>query len=969
MHIKNYNLHRADRIDRKNGGVAVYYDHNIVPADSVTYSDDYCQSVTLYIKTLNLIVAGVYRPPNANNNQVESFRKMMQSISDFNKKYTSADIHIYGDFNVKFINWQCMIIKPGHGQSLPEQTCAQILLDFMQENLLNQHVNENTRKDKSILDLVISNNVDSIHSISVEKNNLSDHDTVITRILNDNLTREKNEEYRPENIFDKLNWNKAKWEDIRSELSQTKWKELLADKDADEMCKILNDTVTSIASQYCPEHIIRKNKPNIPRERRSLIRTRRHIISNINFLKYVKPVLTEVETEDRDNKIRKLQTKQLEIEEKIKISLKDEELRKEVEAISKIKLNPRAFYSYANSKRKNKSKIGPLLDSAGNLQSEPKTMADLLQQQYVKVFSTASNENDTEEVTDNIPTLEDFEFSESDIVKAIESMPNRSAPGPDKFPTIVLKQCKEELACPLYILWRKSLDSGQVPKIHKEQTIVPIFKKDSKAKPENYRPVSLTSHILKLFERVMRTKIVNFVEENGLLSNEQYGFRPGRSTITQLLVHIDRIIDILETNQNADVLYLDFSKAFDKVCHVTLINKLKGFGIRDKVLNWLQNFLQDRYQKVVVQGKLSYPEKVKSGVPQGTVLGPILFILYINNLTEVLKSCSIKIFADDSKIIKSIENEEDRKLLLEDLIAVIEWAEHNKMELNEAKFMLLQHGKHEDMKLPYQVNENLLLEQCEFAKDLGILVDSQLNWSQQIATVTASARQLAGWVLRVFKTRTKEVMLLLYKTLIRPKLEYGCVVFNPHRIGDIAKLEEVQRTLTHRIENMEKFNYWERLAALDLYSTQRRRERYICIQMFKIYRGLVPNNLNLNFYSTTRHGPKCKRKKLTAKSASINSLRCNSFSDVGANLFNTLPPQIKQAKTLSTFKKMLDCLLHTIPDRPPIPGYARQCNNSIRDWLCLESASTWRIPLDPNEGAEETLRPEVVEPGLLQPTP
>ena len=138
-------------------------------------------------------------------------------------------------------------------------------------------------------------------------------------------------------------------------------------------------------------------------------------------------------------------------------------------------------------------------------------------------------------------------------------------------------------------------------------------------------------------------------------------------------------------------------------------------------------------------------------------------------------------------------------------MAVIAWSE-KKMELNEVKFMLLQHGKHEEMKLPYRVNEDLLLEQCEFAKDLGILVDSNLKWGQQIAAITASARQLAGWVLRVFKTRTKEVMLLLYKALIRPKLEYGCVVFHPHQIGDIAKLEEVQRTVTHRTEKKEKHN-------------------------------------------------------------------------------------------------------------------------------------------------------------------
>lgn len=264
-------------------------------------------------------------------------------------------------------------------------------------------------------------------------------------------------------------------------------------------------------------------------------------------------------------------------------------------------------------------------------------MADILQQQYVKVrvFSEPSENTDQQEPDSNNIKLCDIQFNEEDIIiKAIASMSTRSSPGPDKFPSIILKQCKNELATPLYILWRKSLDKGEVPKIHKHQTIVPIFKKDSKAKPENYRPVSLTSHILKVFERVLRGRIVQYIEENNLLSKNQYGFRPGRSTISQLLAHINSMIEILERNHNADVLYLYFAKAFDKVCHKTLLQKLEGFGIQGKILNWLKSFLNERYQRVNIQGKLSEPEKVKSGVPQGTVLGPIL---YINNITEVLK--------------------------------------------------------------------------------------------------------------------------------------------------------------------------------------------------------------------------------------------------------------------------------------------------------------------------------------------
>ena len=159
------------------------------------------------------------------------------------------------------------------------------------------------------------------------------------------------------------------------------------------------------------------------------------------------------------------------------------------------------------------------------------------------------------------------------------------------------------------------------------------------------------------------------------------------------------------------------------------------------------------------------------------------------------------------------------------------------------------------------------------------------------------------------------------------------MVFNPHQIGEISKLEAVQRNFTHRIENMDTLNYWERLQTLGLYSLQRRRERFLCVQMFKIYKELIPNNLQLEFYETSRHGPKCKRRKLISKSARVNSLRCNSFSDVGAKLFNILPKQLKESPTKDIFKRKLDKMLSKLPDRPPIPGYVGHNDNNIWDWL------------------------------------
>ena len=186
-------------------------------------------------------------------------------------------------------------------------------------------------------------------------------------------------------------------------------------------------------------------------------------------------------------------------------------------------------------------------------------MCNILQKQYQKAFSDPNS--GIKKITDceniNSETLDDIQFNEQDIIWAINQIPLHSAPGPDKIPSILLKECKKELAPALLTIWRKSLNTGQIPDILKKQSIVPIHKKESKAVPANYRPISLTSHITKLFERILRRSIVTFLEANLRIHNSQHGFRPSRSCLTQLLHHLDSILSIIETNQNADVIYLD----------------------------------------------------------------------------------------------------------------------------------------------------------------------------------------------------------------------------------------------------------------------------------------------------------------------------------------------------------------------------------------------------------------------------
>ena len=634
------------------------------------------------------------------------------------------------------------------------------------------------------------------------------------------------------------------------------------------------------------------------------------------------------------DKVDRLNNKKIDIEIRIRDSIKEESIRNENKALEKIKSNPRAFYTYFKRKSKIYTSIGPLLDKSNNLQSDPEKMSNILQQQYSAVFSNpdSGDKNQPMPDTSNVPELNDLKITEDDIISAIKEISPHSAPGPDKIPALLLKEVKSEIAPALKILWQTSIDQGDIPSDLLKQTIIPIFKKDNKSLASNYRPISLTSHLIKVFERVLRDKLIFHLESNDLISNHQHGFRSRRSTLTQLLDHINSILEILERNENADVILLDMAKAFDTVNHQILIHKLEHMKVTGKILTWIKLFLTKRSQTVVVDGHKSYPVHVASGVPQGTVLGPVLFLLYINNITQFVKSSIIKLFADDSKLIASIKTLEDREKILSDLSALTTWTEMNSMRFNEEKFQLLQIGPHENLKYPYNTN-NIEIKKSEYVKDLGIYVSEDLSYNFHITEMTRSASNYASWLLRTFRSRNQEVMLLLLKTYIIPRLEYASAVWNPTKISEIEQIEAVQRTFTSRIEDLDHMNYHERLQHLKLYSLQRRRERFIILHTYKIYKSLSPNDLNLEFQNHPRLGPQCKRLPLKSKITRIKNLRFSFFSHHAPRLFNIIPAKIKMANTLGTFKKYLDKLLNQIPDTPPTPGYKRANSNSLVEWV------------------------------------
>ena len=369
-----------------------------------------------------------------------------------------------------------------------------------------------------------------------------------------------------------------------------------------------------------------------------------------------------------------------------------------------------------------------------------------------------------------------------------------------------------------------SIHSQRLPAEWKEGQVTPIFKKGSRSSPGNYRPVSLTSVICKLLESIVRNALMEHMEEH--LTQCQHGFLTGRSCTTQLLDTMDLLTEFLDNREAVDVIFLDFAKAFDSVPHQRLVTKLAGYGVGGRVLGWIKDFLTERRQRVCVNGATSSWNSVLSGIPQGSVLGPVLFICFVNDMPEAVENF-IRMFADDTKIFAAVRNASDGEKLQRDLQRLQEWTKVWQLRFNTGKCKVMHLGTNNCRHVYSMDGESgqcpLLETECE--KDLGVHVDPALKFSAHCEKAASKANRLVGLIRRSFNYIDAQMMVQLFKSIVRPHLEYANVVWSPLYKKDSELLENVQRRATKLVPELRNCDYEERLRLLGLPSLTYRRLR------------------------------------------------------------------------------------------------------------------------------------------------
>nr|CAD2193483.1 unnamed protein product [Meloidogyne enterolobii] len=472
----------------------------------------------------------------------------------------------------------------------------------------------------------------------------------------------------------------------------------------------------------------------------------------------------------------------------------------------------------------------------------------------------------------------------------------------------MLKNISIILAPYLSELFRASLDEGIIPDIWKKSLVIPSFKKGEKSNPLNYRPISLTCCSCRIMEKILVKNIINFLENKKFFSSDQFGFIRRRSTTLQLVSSLEDWYEALFEKKNIDCIYIDFCKAFDSVPHKLLLDKLYACGIRGKLHRWISEFLSNRTYQVKINDVLSNPYGITTGVPQGSIIGPLMFLIYINDLSDVIPNgVKIKLFADDVKIYKVYKTKNERLELAVALKNVEEWSKKWNLDISVDKTFVLHLGK-DNPRDQYKIFNNTINE-VQSIRDLGIIIDDKLRFKEHINIIIRNAYLRMKTIFRIIKSRKTSTWILIYKSYIRPMLEYAPESWNTLYKTEINSLEKCQKFFTKKVFkkcNLPELPYENRLEYLNLQTLENRRKIFDLMLMYKIVNGYSHLGLETLFSHPIKKSSHSSHRIISKKQ---NSKSSRSFINRTTKMWNILGKNTILSKSPLDFKNKLKSIL------------------------------------------------------------
>lgn len=823
LDLTNYDIYRADRnsefIDRSRGGGVMICCGSELKSNVICCVSNWFDLLIVRVTTemCSFIICSVYMPPQSN---LEKYENLCRIIEDNIEAFPDLKIWVFGDFNVP--DWS------------ENDDCQQAISNcqFLISNtaaVLGLHqVNHVTNVNTRYLDLVFTN--ENNFDLSRDTDPLLPVDVYHPPLSVSFNGKIEQLQY----LEERKNYKKANIHAICESLNLVDWEMLF-----NRYCNNVNECVEAfyqclygVFDKYVPSYTF---KPS---------RFPKWFSVQLQNLVYAKKIA---------HKKFKQSGSQEDFESFVSLrSLCKERSKSDYDlflsrAESNIKTNSRFFWQHVKNLSSDKGLPSEmsLNDRTVNTPEDiAEAFCDYFSENYVN--SSGQGLNDAEQDSPGVLHINRCSIKLSDVFATLENLDVKKSAGPDDIPPFIINACRFSLAKPLFLIFNKSLADGCFPEVWKRGKVIPVHKNGKKSDVTNYRPIVIISQFAKVFELLVYKEISPLCLK--FMIPEQHGFMKSKSTLSNLLSFEHYLLECLQSNVQVDVIYTDFVKAFDRISHVVLLQRLKSFGFDGTLLLWFQDYLRDRTQVVKVGNAFSRQIIVPSGAPQGGHLSPLFFSVFVNKLNIIFdEDIMFWLFADDLKYAKVIRNADDCLDLQRNIDKFCNWCSSHDLQLNVKKCQFVRFSRKKEMiDYPYSINGEVLREDS-VVKDLGIYVDNKLRFDTHMKNTCSKAMSTLGFVKRHSSSFEADTVKLLYMTLVRPILEYNTPVWCPHYNCDISLVESVQRKFVryycYKVGiDRDEHSYHELLPVFSLESLQKRRFSFDVITVQKILQNKIEDS-------------------------------------------------------------------------------------------------------------------------------